>query len=157
MSLLKNGQYKAVPSDWGFNKSPEKGTESIFVTFIVDGKDQNDQPSDVLVTWFGYLTPDTKDRTIESIYKLGFNGDLEALAKGHDGKALDVTNVVMVTTEVDTYKDSTKNKIKWINAIGENHGIKKLDIGEAMSIVNKYKGDFLAKKPVGAKKALDLS
>jgi len=157
MSLLKNGQYKAVPSDWGFNKSPEKGTESIFVTFIVDGKAQDDSPADELITWYGYLNDKTKDRTIEAIYKLGFNGDLEALALGHDGKALDVATTVMVTTEVDTYGDTPRNKIQWINAIGETHGVKKLDKAEAMSIINKYKGDFLSKKPVGAKKKLDLS
>jgi len=157
MSLLKNGQYKAVPSEWGFNKSPEKGTESIFVTFIVDGISQEGNPALELVTWYGYLTDAAKDRTIDSIYKLGFNGDLDELAKGREGKAIDPATQVMVTTEVDNYKETPKNKIQWINAIGETHGVKKLDVKEAQSIIAKYKGDFLAKKPVGAKKALDLS
>jgi hypothetical protein len=151
---LKPGQYKAVPSNWGFSKTPEKGTEQIFVEMLIDAGESTET-----LTWFGYFTDKAKDRTIETIYKLGFNGDFDGLASGHDTKALDISNQVMVTIENDTYDGKETFKIKWINAIGEQHGIKRLDKAEAMAIINKFKGDIISKKPVSVKKnnTLDLT
>lgn len=156
MITLKPGTYKACPMDWGVSKT-KTGTEQIFVNIAVSGINPDGQEDLVNITWFGFLTEKAKDRTIEAIYKMGFNGDFEGLALGHDSKALDVSKTIMVVTENEEYEGETNSKIKWINEIGEVHGIKRLDKAEALSIINKYKGDFQSKKPVGAKKALNLS
>lgn len=168
MALLKPGSYKAIPNEWGINKSPEKGTESIFVELLINGLDTDGKEVLEARTWYGYLTEKAKDRTIETIYKLGFNGDFEGLASGRDSKALsNVTEVMVTIAHENTAQPGPNNpnptpvirdKIQWINSIGETHGAKRLDKAEAMSIINKFKGDFVAKKPVGAKKTgLDLS
>ena len=154
MNLLKPGVYKATPFDWGVGVTPTKGTEQIWVTMAVQGVNQEGEACGENITWFGYLTEKAKDRALETIYKLGFDGNFEGLCLGHDSHALDFDQEVIVTVEIE----DGKNKIQWINAIGESHGIKRLDKTEAMSIINKFKGDILSKKPVTAKKkGLDLT
>jgi len=142
---MKDGIFKGVIADWGVSKS-STGTPSVNVEFSIDIDGSLET-----ITWFGYLTEKAKARTIETLFKLGFNGDLEGLTKGRETKALEGGKEVMITVESELYKDETKYKVKWVNLPGESHGVPKLETPEAMTLLNQFKADFMAAKPKAVK------
>ena len=136
---MRTGQFDAVVVDWGVDKSIAKGTPYIWADFSasVDGNLES-------VKYKGYLTDGTKDRTIEDIYKMGFNGDLEGLAKGRDSKCLESGKNLKITVVEDPKYGF---QIQWVNLPG-------VDVSGGVAIINQFKADFLAEKPKTSK--LDL-
>ncbi len=139
---MKEGTFKAVVADWGVSKSKERQTPSVNVEFSVDVEGNLES-----ITWFGYLTEAAKDRTIETLYKLGFNGDLFGLAAGRQSSCLDGGKEVILTISLEMYNGEPKYKVKWVNLPGESHGIPKLESSEGLSVLQQFKADFLRLKP----------
>jgi|SRR6185369_1337676 len=147
---MRNGSFKGVVLDYGINKA-QTGTLSVFLrcAMEVDGNLEE-------LTWFGYLTDKAKARTIETLYKIGFNDDIEGLAKGKESNAINTGTSLMFVVESEVYEGKDRFKIKWINLPGETGGIERLDAVSAKVELEKLKADFLSNKPVMAKKKLSL-
>lgn len=147
---MKVGTFKGVATDWGISKSPEKGTPQVFVTFsiAVDGELET-------LSWIGYLTDKTKERTIKTLYSLGFDGNFEGLVGGRDSGCLESGKEMSLSIVNEPYNGEDKFKIAWVNLPGEGGGMKRLEKSEAAKILDDLKADFLALKPKGEKK-LDL-
>jgi len=139
---VRKGQFNAYISGYGVGKSKDKGTPSVNVAFHVDvdGNQEN-------ITWFGYLTDKSKARTFETLYKLGWNGDLDGLAEGSSSKCFREGVEFNVTIDSESYNGDEKFKVKWINLIGEVHGVPSCEKSEAMSILEQFKADALSAKP----------
>lgn len=64
------------------------------------------------ITWFGYFTDKTQERTFETLRLLGWKGDdLSDLTGITD-------NEVSVVIEEDEYQGDVRLKVKWINKVG---------------------------------------
>lgn len=64
------------------------------------------------ISWFGFFTPDTKDRTFDSLRYCGWdNDDLEQLDSVRK-------NEVEIVIENSTYEGVTKPKVRWVNRVG---------------------------------------
>jgi hypothetical protein len=68
---LQPGTYKARAISADFGES-EKGTQFIAVTFVIEFAGDGDSPgTSETITWFGYCTDKTSERTIESLRYCG--------------------------------------------------------------------------------------
>ena len=151
MAKLIPGSWKAILADWGVTKS-KGGTPGVVLKFSVAiGEDLVE--SDKIL----YLTEKTKARTIETLYKMGFNGNLDDLPSGRGKNALEGGKEVILSCENEVYEGETNCRIQWINLPGESHGVSKVDPKEGASLLSEFKADFLSLKPAGSgKKKLDI-
>lgn len=127
---------KAV--EWDFTTSGEKKTENVVVTLeIQDGPDKGQK-----ITWRGYLTEGTWERTVQSLRYMGWTGD-------------DLANISALPTAVDividheTYNGKTRAKVQWVNKQGGT-GIKSnLDTTSKTALAAKWKSRVKAIKAEG--------
>jgi len=143
---VKPGIFKAVVSDWGVGKAESTGNVSTNVQFTLPETNER-------VTWKGYLTEKTKEGTIKTLFKLGFNGNLDSFGEGVSSGCLEVGKEAMVTIEEEKYKnkdgeEKTAFKVRWVNLPGEHSGMKRLENAEASSLLASFKADFLEQKKV---------
>lgn len=72
--------------------------------------------------WYGYFTPKTAKRTIQTLRWCGWQGndlsDLSSVIWGSSPTAQEV----QLTLEEDTYNDKTRVRVSWVNRIGEGGG-----------------------------------
>lgn len=99
--MIEPGYYKAkaVSASLGYTSN---GNEQ--VAMLVDMVDLGKQ-----MTWYGYFTDKTADRTLESLMIAGWDGDSLVTFEG-----LGSTEFVAVVEE-DTYNGETRTRISWIN------------------------------------------
>ncbi len=102
--MIPAGNYKARAKEWALGMS-QTGKEQIAVLFeLVEG-----ELAGQTITWFGYFTDNTLDRTLDSLRHCGWQSDSLA-----DLDHLD-TNEVEVVVEEDTYEGKTRSKVRWVN------------------------------------------
>jgi acyl CoA:acetate/3-ketoacid CoA transferase alpha subunit len=121
---------RAVEGDWGYSS---KGTEQVAVLFqLVDSGEQ--------ITWYGFMTEKTSDRTIEALISCGVQ-DLQTL----DGLG---TEDVELDLAFETYEGKERLRVKWVNRLGTGGVAMKsrMDQGQKASFAAKYQGTFLKKK-----------
>lgn len=104
MSEIKEGTYRARAREWEFGQS-KTGTPYVAVRFeLVDLGEY--------ITWYGYLTERTQDRTMESLRHCGWDNDDITRPTG-----LNEIEVELVV-ERETYEGKTRAKVQWVNRIG---------------------------------------
>lgn len=86
------------------------------------------------ITWYGYFTDDTTQRTIESLRHLGWKGDNLSVLKGIDA------NVVSIEIGHEEYMGETQPKVRWINATGGLAMKETMDAAEALQFARSMKG-----------------
>lgn len=116
------GTYRAVavPVDvdgfssyvqFGTTKGSEgkQGTKQVVVQFeILDGQFQGRR-----VTWFGYFTEKTWERTVKSLRYCGYKGDDLAACVTQE-----LDQEVSITVELNTWEGKTTSRVAWVNASG---------------------------------------
>lgn len=110
--MIQPGRYKAkaIEGDFGFAGN---GREQVAVLFeVIDGDHKG-----TTITWFGFFTEQTAERTIESLIYAGWDGESETL----DGLG---TTEVSIVVEHDTYNGETKPKVAWVNRPGGGLALK---------------------------------
>ena len=148
---MKVGQWPGCVADWGVGKA-STGTPFVIITLSVDVDGSLES-----IDWTGYLTQDAKDKTIETLQKLGFNGNLAGLAGGRDSACIEGGKEIVAVIVSEPYKGEDKFKVKWINLKGEQYGLKKVGLDEGLAILNQFKADFLAAKPKAKAGGLNLN
>lgn len=115
-------------------KSPEKGTPCVRVTFqLADGGG--------VIDWKGWLTEKTRDRTVESLEYMGFDGtDLTTVTK----------NDVQLVIEHETYKndkgeEKVAPRVQWVNRLGGS-AMSALDAAEEQRIRQDLRGLLLGRQ-----------
>lgn len=105
---IPKGRYRARSLQAEFGFSPNKGTEQVVVEFEL----LDDQWRGERVTWIGYFTEKTTERTMEALRFCGWSGD-------------DVTDLVgLGTSEVslvidhEEYDGKLQAKVQWVNKGG---------------------------------------
>jgi hypothetical protein len=100
---------KARAREWDLGES-STGKEQIAVAFdiLTEGFELSG------ITWYGFFTDDTWERTIESMRHMGWTGtDLEKI------EGLNAKEVELVLEE-DEYQGKTQWKVAWVNRLGVN-------------------------------------
>lgn len=125
--MIQPGTYKALLVDWGMEKSPEKGTLAVALVFrLATAAGSSD------MTWRGYLTEKTTDRTLDTLDMLGFKGSsFDDLIEGSMGKSrpLNTSKVVECVVTHQEYNGKTYARIDWIND-PEKFAIKRVQKGD---------------------------
>lgn len=128
MELHEEGRFraKAIEGDYGYAGT---GTEQVAVLFqLEDG---------ARLTWFGYLTENSQERTLEALMHCGVK-NLETL----EGLGSQDVEVVI---QHDEYNDTVRAKIAFVNALGSG-GVAlktKMTDGQRKGVAARLKGNFL--------------
>lgn len=128
MDLHEEGRFRATALEGDYGRA-QTGTEQVAVLFKLETGAQ--------LTWYGYLSENAADRTLESLVHCGVS-DLATLA---DLGSKDVEVVV----QHDTYEGKTRARIAFVNALGSGGVAMKNKASEAdkASIAKRFKGNFL--------------
>lgn len=102
------GYYRARAIEWALGKT-EKGSRQVAVRF--ETFDDQDQPGE-RITWYGYFTEKTQERTLESLQHCGWEGDDITDLSGIE------RNEVQLVVEHDEYEGKVRAKVAWVNRPG---------------------------------------
>lgn len=109
-----------------------KGDTQVAVEFEIT--DLPDGPR--RITWYGFFTEKTEDRTIEALRICGWTGtDFTDMQVGAD---------VSLVIEDDTWEGKTRAKVKWVNRPGGIAMAKPMDAAKAAAFSARMKGKLLA-------------
>lgn len=102
--MSMQGTHKARAKQWDLGHS-DTGKEQIAVMFeITEGEHAGKH-----ITWFGYFTDATIDRTFDSLRHMGWTSDNIAELDGLN------TNEVEIVIEPEEYQGKWNDKVKWVN------------------------------------------
>lgn len=105
--MIDIGTYPARPTrhQWGYT---EGGKEQILVDFQITGESEFAGTS---ISWFGYFTDKTWERTLEALRYCGWEGD--------DLAVLSLDKDVEIVVEHETDDNGTvRAKVRWVNRPG---------------------------------------
>jgi hypothetical protein len=127
--MIEEGTFRAraVDADLGWTQG---GKPQVAVTFeILEGEDTGRN-----ITWYGYFTDRTKERTIESLRFCGWKGDdiSDLSSVNGDGE-------VSLVIEHEEYEGKTRAKVQWVNGGGARLA-KPMDANDAKAFAAKLKG-----------------
>lgn len=101
------------------------------------------------MTWFGYFTEKTKERTVKSLRYCGWTCDDIDVLTGLGSEEVELV------VEAEEYGGVTRDKIQWVNRIGGGLEVQNpMADGEASAFAKSLKGFILSqnKKTPSAKK-----
>lgn len=133
--MSMQGTHKARAKEWGLGHS-STGKEQVAVLFeLTAGEHQGKY-----ITWYGYFTETTVDRTLDSLRHCGWDGDnfvtLEGLGK----------NEVELVIEPEEYQGKVNDRVKWVNRLS-TIALKEKMSGDALAtFAAKMRGKALAHK-----------
>lgn len=118
---------RAVEGQFGYTNG---GKEQVAVTFLLEGGQR--------LTWYGYFTEKTEERTFESLRYCGWEGtDLSDLT-GID------RNEVELVVEEEEYDGKVKSKVQWVNRPSSPVMARPMDKAQVKSFAERMKGKLLA-------------
>ncbi len=132
--MIREGQWRARGCQAALGAA-KNGTKQIGVDLVIlDGPNEGHH-----ITWYGYFTDGTFERTLESLGYLGWEGsdisDLRGIGK---------KEVMIVIEHEPDLNGELRARVKWINEIGGVAMTTKLDPGEAKAFAAQLKGRVLA-------------
>jgi hypothetical protein len=108
MSANNNRRYyRARAREWTLGES-SKGTPQVVVAFNI----LDEGAAEKALTWYGYFTDATADRTLESLKHMGFEGDDITILDGLG------RNEVSLVVEDEEYEGQTHARVRWVNKAG---------------------------------------
>lgn len=103
-------RYTARARAWGIGVTNDKETIGVQFQITTENAEFNH------ITWYGFFTEKTWERTIESLRYCGWEGDdIAELTDSRGG--LDKNEVELVIDDED-YKGNLVAKVKWVNRVG---------------------------------------
>lgn len=146
---------RAVREESGLRKSKEKGTEEFFILFEITRGEfvgQDGKPQSVVGKRYGYdgwLTPNAKERTLQSLIYCGL--DVRGGATLQNPIGID-RNEVPLSLEEETYSDpnepgrwKTRTRVNWVNDPARGTSIHtRMNEAEAAAFSQKMQGELEA-------------
>lgn len=136
MSEIADGTYRAQALQGALAKT-KTGKEQVGVLFQL--MDEEGNPTHT-ITWFGYFTEKTLERTIESLRLCGWHGDDVSNLEGL------TDNEVDLVIKQEEYEGTRTPRVRWVNARGSG-GLalqSPLEPAEAKSFAQSLRGQILA-------------
>lgn len=143
--MLNQGKYPARATQWdlGFAST---GSEQIAVLFEITAGEELGRS----ITWYGYFTDATYERTVESLRTMGWQGNDLATIDGLDAHEVQI----VVEHEPDDKGGPPRARVKWVNKLGGSLALKTvMDDRQKQEFARKMKAKLLAMgggKPAGA-------
>jgi hypothetical protein len=144
MAEIEDGRYRARGVTAALGRT-STGKEQVAVEFELLDAEGNPGPH---ITWFGYFTDATYERTIEALRHCGWEGDDLANLSGVDA------NEVSLVIKAEEYNGKWTPKVQFVNAPGGG-GLalrEQLSAEEARAFAAGMKGRILALKQGGPRK-----
>jgi hypothetical protein len=112
--MLAKGRYRARGTGYEWGKSPSKGTRQVVVDFeLLDEAHKGER-----INWIGYITPNTQERTLETLRTCGWKGDDVTDLQGLGD------NEVELVVDHETYEEKTHARVQFVNRIGSGFKMK---------------------------------
>lgn len=116
--MIMPGKYTGKVVDYGL-ATDKQGNPIVEVHFAIEGQQGT-------VRWSGFMTEKNIERTLESLFYMGFtSADLSVLADGLASGTLSTTTEVNLTVEYQQKKvdgvwvnDTKYTQVKWVNKAG---------------------------------------
>jgi hypothetical protein len=129
----------------------EPGTYEARPTAAALGQTKGDKPcvgvefelidTGARISWYGYFTDKTTNRTIESLRFCGWSGsDLDNLSEIGTKENL----TVQVVVEVEEYEGKQIPKVQWVNRGGGLRLSNPMDVGQAKAFAASMRGAVMA-------------
>lgn len=143
---VQPGDHIGKVSDYGV-KETQQGKPYFEVWFDIEG--QGSTP------WKGYLSEKTVERTLKTLALLGLTGDLQKVADGPIGGALNIgaEYKIKVSFQLDQDKKPTKyTKVDFVNPLTGPAKFDQAMSNQAKSKLAQFSGDWLkTKQSLGVK------
>lgn len=137
--MLKPGRYLARANSATLGKT-SKGTEQVVVSFNVLAPESC---SGERISWYGYFSEKTVDRTLEALEHCGWDGSSLSDLSGITTRDVEI----VVEHEQDPEDaDLIRARVRWVNAPGGASVKEKLSEAEAMILEERIKGKMLERK-----------
>lgn len=129
------GTHRARATEWQLGIS-STGKEQIGVMFELVGGPHDGKH----ITWFGYFTDNTVDRTLESLRHCGWDSDNLAEL---DGLA---ANEVELVVEDEEYEGKVRSKVKWVNRVSRLQMKEQMSPAQVQAFAARLRGKTVASK-----------
>jgi len=142
MQLISEGSYTARAKSIDFINSSKKGTPGVEVVFVIGG----DTPfKGREVKWTGWITPETRERTAESLGSCGYDSQNDETISRNEVSIV----IEHETWENESGEEKTRAKVSWVNDPGRSGTIHKpMNAAAKQEAQALIRGLILAKKPV---------
>lgn len=133
--MLPEGTYRAQGIQASLTAAGN-GTEQVAVVFnIVDPAEFVNQK----ITWFGFFTEKTLERTFKALRLCGWEGDNLADLSGVDANQVDIV------VEHESYEGKTRARVLWVNEAGSGGvAIRPMAEAQAKAFAAKLRAKVLA-------------
>ena len=135
-----NGNFKARAVEWALGTS-KNGKEQIAIMFQIVGGEYDGKT----MTWYGYFTENTTDRTLDSLRHCGWSSDsiLEL-----DTLNANEVEIVVGEEEYTSEAGETKlrSKVQWVNRPQKLALKNQMDAGAKAAFAAKMRGRTMAHK-----------
>lgn len=129
------GTHRARAVEWALGMSTT-GKEQIAVMFqLTQGPHEGKH-----ITWFGFFTDSTVERTLESLRHCGWDSDSLA-----ELDHLDANEVELVIDD-ETYEGKTRSKVKWVNRVSKLALKEQMSPAQVQAFAAKLRGKTVAHK-----------
>lgn len=135
--MIDDGKYRARATEWALGRA-STGKEQVAVQFQTVDPNSPDAEPGPRITWYGYFTEGTFERTVKALRTCGWTGSDLSDLQGLDA------NEVQLVIENDEYNGAISAKVKWINPVGGLALKEQLSPDEARSFAQRMKGQVLA-------------
>jgi hypothetical protein len=137
--LIEEGAWKARCCAWDMGTTQSTGNEQVGLDFVIlEGPNTGSH-----ITWYGYFTDDTWERTVESLRLCGWGGsDLSDLS------GVDSNEVRIVIEHEADLQGEYRARVKWVNNLGGVAMKNRMDVGAQKAFAQKMRGRIIA---LGAK------
>jgi hypothetical protein len=135
-NLIPPGRYLAQAVDAVLGRT-STGKEQIAITFRILAPPNYEGRE---ITYWGYFSPKTEDKTLEALENTGWDGESLAHPVGIG------TIESMLVIEHETDERGTRHRVRWVNRTGGAVVKEKLDAGATASLEQRLKGKMLARR-----------
>lgn len=134
--MIPRGTYKARAVEGALGKTGT-GKEQVGVLLCITAGEYEG----TTITWYGYFTDKTIERTMEALRVLGWStDDLSDLA------GIDANEVSIVVDHEENDKGEVHARVKWINGGGSIAMKERLEAGAAKAFAARMKGAAIASR-----------
>ena len=135
--MLSKGNYQAIAKEFVFGRA-NNGTEQVVVSFEIANGDAAGQR----ISWRGYFTEKTHERTLDSLEHAGWDGVSLAKLSGLGSKPC----VIVIDHEEGT-DGKTYAKVQWVNSLGGGLSVKeKMQTAEISELEERMRAVMLERK-----------
>lgn len=134
--MIAEGTWKARGVDAALGYTSGDNEQVAVDLVLLEGDDAGQH-----ITWYGYFTEKTVERTVESLRLLGWATDDLA-----DLTGIEANEVYIVIAHEEDQEGKPHARVRWINGSGGLALKKRMDAGDAKAFAERMKGHVLSHK-----------